>query len=94
MAAAAIAFASAPIAVADPADLVPVCSGGETPAQDNCRTPCPEGAPMSVDGTCGGPGTVDVSGGPADHVGTGSLGADPQVPFGTNSGGAVGGAGF
>jgi hypothetical protein len=33
------AFAAAPHAVADPADLVPYCSGDETPIDDNCRAP-------------------------------------------------------
>jgi hypothetical protein len=36
-AAAAIAFA--PPALADPRDWVPWCSGDQTPADNNCRTP-------------------------------------------------------
>src|SRR5215211_1179355 len=84
VAGAALAFAAAPIAAADPEDLVPLCSGDQTPAEDNCRNPCPEGAPLTFDGTCGEPGTVDVSGGPADELTTDVPGADPEVPVGTN----------
>ena len=36
MAAAAL-VGGAPIAVADPADLVPYCSGDQTPMDNNCR---------------------------------------------------------
>ncbi len=36
MAAAAVA-GGAPIAAADPADLVPYCSGDQTPMDNNCR---------------------------------------------------------
>lgn len=36
MAAAAAAFGT-PIAAADPADLVPYCSGDQTPMDSNCR---------------------------------------------------------
>jgi hypothetical protein len=31
------AFVAAPQAAADPADLVPYCSGDQTPMDDNCR---------------------------------------------------------
>jgi hypothetical protein len=35
--AAAAAVAGTPIASADPADLVPYCSGDQTPMDNNCR---------------------------------------------------------
>ena len=35
----AVAFATAPVAAADPADLVPVCTGDENPRLDNCSEP-------------------------------------------------------
>ena len=35
--AAAAAACGAPIAAADPADLVPYCSGDQTPMDNNCR---------------------------------------------------------
>jgi hypothetical protein len=35
--AAAAAFSGAPAALADPADLVPYCSGDQTPMDSNCR---------------------------------------------------------
>lgn len=35
---AAIAIAGAPAAGADPADLVPYCSGDQTPMDNNCRS--------------------------------------------------------
>jgi len=63
---------------------VPLCSGDQAPGEDNCRTPCPEGAPVNLDGTCGQPGTADLSGGPADQITTGPSGADPGVPIGTD----------
>jgi hypothetical protein len=69
--AAALAFATAAPAGADPNDLLPVCSGDETPANDNCATPCPESAPVSADGTCAEPGTQEITGGPADELGYG-----------------------
>jgi hypothetical protein len=84
VAASVIAFATAPFANADPADLVPLCSGNESPEEDNCRTPCPEGTPVGPGGTCGESGTVDVSGGPGDVTAGVSSGADPGVPIGTN----------
>ena len=84
IAGAALALAAAPVATADPADLVPLCSGDESPGEDNCRTPCPEGAAVTALGTCGEPGTVTVTGGPEDYVGTESPGADPNVPLGTD----------
>jgi hypothetical protein len=34
----ACAFVAAPQAGADPANLVPYCSGDQTPMDDNCRT--------------------------------------------------------
>lgn len=33
------AIAGAPIAAADPEDLVPYCSGDSTPIDDHCRPP-------------------------------------------------------
>jgi hypothetical protein len=35
--AAAVAMTAAPSATADPQDLVPYCSGDQTPMDDNCR---------------------------------------------------------
>jgi hypothetical protein len=84
VAASAIAFAAAPVATADPEDLVPLCSGNESPEEDNCSTPCPEGSPADAGGSCGQPGTVDVSGAPADAGSGVSPGADPGVPVGTD----------
>lgn len=81
---AALAFGTAPIATADPADLVPLCSGDESPGEDNCRTPCPEGAAVSAMGTCSEAGTAVVTGGPEDYVGSTSTGADPETPLGTD----------
>ena len=75
---AAVAFAAAPIAAADPADLVPVCSGNQTPEDNNCRTPCPEGAPINSEGACAEPGAVGAD----DDLDTGAPGADPNVPLG------------
>jgi hypothetical protein len=94
---AALAIAAAPVATAaiasaDPADLVPVCQGDESPSKDNCRTPCPGGAPVSPMGHCTQPGTVDITGGPSDHVGTSAPGADPQIPLGTDPNVIYGGA--
>jgi hypothetical protein len=80
----ALALAAAPVAAADPSDLMPLCTGNQSPAQDNCKTPCPEGAAITALGACGEPGTTAVSGGPEDYVGTGSTGADPAVPVGTD----------
>ncbi len=76
---------TAPVATADPSDLEPVCTGNQTPENDNCRTACPEGAPMS-DGTCTEPGTQDVVGGPADHLSPTDSGADPDVVLGVSGG--------
>jgi hypothetical protein len=66
--AAALACAMAPPAAADPSDLLPECSGDESPANDNCGTPCPENAPVRSDGTCAEPGTQEITGGPADDL--------------------------
>ena len=84
VAGAALAFATAPVANADPADLMPLCTGDESPAEDNCRTPCPEGAAVTALGTCTEAGTSIVTGGPEDYVGATSEGADPGVPLGTD----------
>jgi hypothetical protein len=80
VAAAALAFATAPAGVADPSDLVPVCSGDEMPGLDACRTPCPEGAPVDSSGTCLEVGTHSFSGSPSSSMG--GAGADPGVPLG------------
>ena len=86
----AIAFAVAPpigfapVSYADPSDLEPLCSGDESPMEDNCRTPCPENAPMTSQGTCTEPGTQDITGGPIDDLSIGAPGADPGVPDGTD----------
>jgi hypothetical protein len=80
----AAAFASAPVAMADPADLVPVCSGDETPGQDACSTGCPEGAPLNSEGSCSEPGTAQSVGGAIGELPSTDSGADPDVPLGTN----------
>jgi hypothetical protein len=67
-AAVALACATAAPAGADPSDLLPECSGDESPANDNCSTPCPENAPLRSDGTCAEPGTQEITGGPADDL--------------------------
>jgi hypothetical protein len=82
-AAAAFVFApisAAPVVVADPSDLVPVCSGDEAPGLDACRTACPEGAPANSSGSCSEPGTHSFSGSPSGSMG--GTGADPEVPLG------------
>ncbi|WP_424743535.1 hypothetical protein [Mycobacterium sp.] len=76
----ALAFTMAPVAAADPADLVPVCSGDENPQLDNCSSGCPENAAVSAYGTCTEVGTVPTGTGPSDQ--TASTGADPDVPLG------------
>ena len=40
--AAAAALFGAPAALADPADLVPYCSGDQTPMDNNCRETAPQ----------------------------------------------------
>lgn len=50
-----------PIAAADPSDLVPVCTGDQTPADDGCSTGCPENAPLEPDGLCTEPGTEEIA---------------------------------
>jgi len=77
MAGVAIAFAMAPVASADPADLVPVCTGDENPQQDNCNAGCLPGAPVDAYANCGQPGTVLENASDAQ-----STGADPNVPLG------------
>jgi hypothetical protein len=77
-------IALAPVSFADPNDLLPLCEGDQSPAEDNCRTPCPENAPLSSNGTCTEPGTQDITGGPADDLDLGAAGADPGVPDGTD----------
>jgi hypothetical protein len=76
-----LAFAIAPVAGADPADLVPVCSGDENPQLDNCSTGCPEGAQLSAYGTCREPGTTSYESGSPSQMPE-SSGADPAVPLG------------
>ena len=78
----AIGLAVAPIAAADPSDLVPPCSDDETPQLDNCSTGCPEGAPVTSYGTCSEPGTVRTDSGPARLMAPRSPGANPNVPLG------------
>jgi len=77
-------IALAPVSSADPNDLKPLCEGDQSPAEDNCRTPCPENAPVTSEGTCTEPGTQDITGGPADDLDSGAPGADPGVPDGTD----------
>jgi len=57
-AAVAATFGCAPVAVADPSDLTPVCTGSQTPKNSGCRTACPEGADVHSDGSCAEPGTT------------------------------------
>jgi hypothetical protein len=78
----AIGIASAPIATADPSDLVPPCSADQIPQLDNCSTGCLEGAPLTSYSTCSGPGTGQINGGPGGPMSPGSPGADPDVPLG------------
>ena len=85
IAGAATALAAAPIAVADPSDL-PICEPGQTPAEAECTTGCPENAPLDPQGFCTQPGTVDITGGPADEPFAPNAGADPQLPDGTDPG--------
>jgi hypothetical protein len=73
----AVAFAMAPVAAADPADLVPDCTGDENPQFDNCNAGCLPGAPIDAYGNCGQPGTVLDSTSDAQ-----STGANPNVPLG------------
>jgi hypothetical protein len=68
--AAAVAAGGAPIAAADPEDLIPYCSGDQTPMDNNCRQ-------MSHQVF-----THDAVGANPD-VG---LGTNPNVPVGTNPG--------
>jgi hypothetical protein len=76
-------IAIAPVSNADSSDLE-LCSGDQTPEEDNCRTPCPDNAPMTSQGTCAEPGTQDITGGPADDLNIGAPGANPEVPDGTD----------
>jgi len=80
----AVGLAAAPVAAADPNDLVPPCSAGETPQLDNCTTDCAEGAPVTEYGTCSEPGTHQIESAPADSMSPASSGsgADPNVPLG------------
>jgi hypothetical protein len=73
----AVAFAVAPVAAADPADLVPTCTGDENPQFDHCNAGCMQGAPIDAYGNCGQPGTALES--TSDAQGTG---ANPNVPLG------------
>jgi hypothetical protein len=84
VAAAVAALASAPVAIADPSDLVPICSGNQTPENDNCSTGCDEGAPVdnAYHGVCTEPGTQNIDGGPIDQLPQDNPGTDPNVPLG------------
>ena len=82
---AATALAAVPIAVADPSDL-PICEAGQTPEEAECTTGCPENAPLDPRGFCTQPGTVDITGGPADEPFAPNAGADPQLPDGADPG--------
>jgi hypothetical protein len=66
---AAAALIAAPHAAADPQDLVPYCSGDQTPMDDNCR-------PMAHQIFT----HADAPGADPDVP----LGTDPDVPLGTN----------
>lgn len=80
----AVGLATAPVAAADPSDLVPPCSPGETPELDNCGTGCAENAPLTAYGTCTEPGTHRIESGPVGSKSPSSSnsGADPNVPLG------------
>lgn len=55
-------FAANAVAIADPSNLVPVCTGNQTPQTSNCRTACPEGAPINPTTTgCTEPGSLKIS---------------------------------
>ena len=82
---AATALASVPIAVADPSDL-PICEAGQSPEEAECTTGCPDNAPLDTQGFCTQPGTVDITGGPADVPFAPNAGADPQLPSGADPG--------
>lgn len=69
MAAAAAAF-GAPAAAADPADLVPYCSGDQTPMDNNCR---PSSSQVFTHDSTGANPEV-------------GLGPNPEVGFGPNPG--------
>ena len=87
-------FAANAVAIADPSNLVPVCTGNQTPQTRNCRTACPEGAPINPTTTgCTEPGTIAVSGGPADQLPHTAAGPDPAIPFGVAPNNIVGGSG-
>jgi hypothetical protein len=67
---AALALLVAPHAAADPADLVPFCSGDQTPLEDNCR-PMPHQV-FTHDAPGANPGLpVGVDPGVAPVVGSG-----------------------
>lgn len=78
----AVGLAAAPVAAADPSDLVPTCTGDQTPQQDNCSTGCLEGAPVTSYGTCSEPGTVQSDSSARDQLPSSSSGADPNVTVG------------
>ena len=80
-------------ATADPSNLVPVCTGSQTPQTSNCRTACPEGAAINPTTTgCTEPGTIAISGGPADQLPP-AAGPDPAISFGVAPNNIVGGSG-
>ncbi len=85
IAGAATALAGTPVAVADPSDL-PICSPDQSPQEDGCTTGCADDAPIDPQGFCTQPGTVDITGGPADLPFQSAPGADPQLPNGTDPG--------
>jgi hypothetical protein len=86
VAAVAVGLAAAPVAAADPSDLVPTCTGDQTPQQDNCRTDCLEGAPVTSYGTCSEPGMVQNDSSATDQLPSSSSGADPNVTIGPQGG--------
>ena len=85
IAGAATTLTAAPVAVADLSDL-PICEAGQSPAEAECTTGCPDNAPLAPEGFCTQPGTVDITGGPADVPFAPVAGADPQLPSGTDPG--------
>jgi hypothetical protein len=87
----ALTLDTTPVATADPHDRVPVCTGDQTPQDSGCRTVCPESAPLDSTTTgCTEPGTITVSGGPADQLPRAAGGTDPEIPFGVDPGNTFG----
>jgi hypothetical protein len=57
----------APIAAADPADLVPYCSGDQTPMDSNCRVSPSQVFTHDSDGTSGADPQVEFGTNPGEE---------------------------